>query len=275
MFSRYRDSRKVCIFGSARCPESNPNYELTMAVSRLITEHGYMIITGAGNGIMEAGNRGAVMNRDFGVNIDLPFEQEPNEYIRDSNKLISFKYFFNRKLIFVKESDAALFLPGGFGTHDEAFELLTLIQTGRCAPRPLVFLNDQSGDYWNHWHTFVEQELLRNEYISEGDMNMIKIVNSPQDCLSIIDTFYKVYHSIRYQNDMAIIRLNKSLSQASLKDIRNQFENEFFQHFQYFDPYHCPYDEPNDDKPRLVFKFSKGHYGELYNLITHLNDQCA
>ena len=232
VFARYRDTRKVSVFGSARCPESNLNYQLTLETVRAITELGYMIITGAGNGIMEAGNRGAVMNRDFGVNIELPFEQEPNEYIRDSNKLVSFKYFFNRKLIFVKESDAALFFPGGFGTHDEAFELLTLIQTGRCAPRPLIFMNYDDSEYWQRWFSFVEHELLGKEYISSGDMHMIEIYSDPKECVKSIQEFYKVYHSIRYHENLAVIRLNHALDSSQFMTIRDTYEGAFFRSFR-------------------------------------------
>jgi len=273
VFAPYRDTRKVSIFGSARCEESNLNYQLAMRVAKKITELGYMVITGAGGGIMEAGNRGSVLNRDFGVNIDLPMEQDANDYIKHSNKLASFKYFFNRKLIFVKESDAAIFFPGGFGTHDEAFELLTLIQTGRCAPRPLLFMNYPKSTYWTEWFAFVRSELLDKNYISSGDMNMVKILNNEDDCVEELHRFYRHYHSIRYIDNQAIMRLNRAVDDEELKQLEVEFEPLNFHSFRYYEPFKFEADDIYPDRHRLVFDFSKHNYGDLYALIEVLNQK--
>ncbi len=271
IFAPYRDTRKVSVFGSARCLEDNLNYQLAMRVAKKVTEMGYMVITGAGGGIMEAGNRGSVLNRDFGVNIDLPMEQDANEYIRYSNKLASFKYFFNRKLIFVKESDAALFFPGGFGTHDEAFELLTLIQTGRCAPRPLIFLNYPDSTYWNEWFDFVRQELLDKSYISDCDMHMVEIVDNEDECAAFLKQFYRSYHSIRYIDDRAVMRLNRGISATELAQLESKFNKCDFHSFAYYEPFKFEPDDSYPEKHRLVFDFSKHNYGDLYALIHAVN----
>ena len=162
VFYPYRARLKVMVFGSARTPENDPNYQLTVGLSRQLVEHGYMIISGAGGGIMEAANRGTGKANSFGVNIKLPFEQGANPYIAGDPKLMQCKYFFTRKLIFIKESDATVLLPGGFGTQDEGFENLTLFQTGKTLPRPIVLLEPKEGDYWDTWLEFVDSVLIKN-----------------------------------------------------------------------------------------------------------------
>lgn len=273
LFTPYRDTRKVCIFGSARTPESNPHYQMAQDFSAQITQKGYMIITGAGPGIMEAGNRGAGTDMSFGVNIKLPFEQSANPYIAHSSKLISFKYFFNRKLTFMRESDATVLFPGGFGTHDEGFELLTLIQTGRCAPRPLLLLETPESTYWKTWYKFIKDELLGNHYISEEDMALISMPKTVEESVSVIENFYKVYHSIRYIGDLAIIRLNRGLTNSQLNTINREFSDLSTDGtYSLYDPHAIESDSDTyPEQYRLVFHFDKIRYGRLYQLILTLN----
>ncbi len=273
LFGPFRDVRKVCIFGSARTPETDPNYQMAQDFAHKITQKGFMVITGAGPGIMEAGNRGSESDMSFGVNIRLPFEQEPNPYIAHSTKLISFKYFFNRKLTFMRESDATILFPGGFGTHDEGFELLTLLQTGRCAPRPLLLLADETSTYWKSWQQFIEKELLNHGYISSEDMSLFLAPRTVDDCVSCILEFYRVYHSIRYIQDSAIIRLNQTVSHTYLSTTMATFSDLLLDgHYTLYSPGEYAQDtEDFYDKYRLVFKFDKMRYSRLFQLIMALN----
>ena len=171
VFSGYRDRRKIAIFGSARCKANSKEYRMAEAFSRKMAKKNFLIITGSGPGIMEAGNKGAGKASSFGVNIRVPFEQKPNKYIAGDAKLINFKYFFTRKLIFIKESDATVLFPGGFGTLDEGFEAITLFQTGKCRPRPILMLEPEGCTYWKEWISFVKTQMLRTCYISKDDLN--------------------------------------------------------------------------------------------------------
>ncbi|MFA6356216.1 MAG: LOG family protein, partial [Candidatus Omnitrophota bacterium] len=172
IFSPYRHVKKAVIFGSARSKPSSPEYKMAEEFARKMTGKGYMIVTGGGPGVMEAGNKGANMGMEFALNIRLPFEQKPNPYIYEKQKIISFKYFFTRKLIFIKETDATVLFPGGFGTNDEGFEMLTLIQTGKSKPRPILMMEPEGSTYWAVWRRFVNNELLRNGFIEKEDMSL-------------------------------------------------------------------------------------------------------
>jgi uncharacterized protein (TIGR00730 family) len=273
LFSPYRDIRKVCLFGSARTPEDDPNYILAHRYSELITQKGWMVITGAGPGIMEAGNKGALPDTSFGVNINLPFEQHPNPYIANSSKLTSFKYFFNRKVSFLRESDATVLFPGGFGTHDEGFEVLTLLQTGRCAPRPLILVAHENDPYWEKWVNFIQTELCDPGYISPEDMHLFTRTDSAEEAVQQTQDFYRVFHSIRYFNDMAVIRLNQRLTASDLKAINSQFKDLCTDgQFELSDPDQFTLDRNDfNDKNRLIFKFDKMSYGRLCGLIRFIN----
>jgi uncharacterized protein (TIGR00730 family) len=239
-----------------------------------ITELGYDIITGAGPGIMEAGNKGAKNNSDFGLNILLPFEQIANPYIRDSERLINFKYFFTRKLIFIKESQASIIFPGGFGTHDELFEVLTLIQTGRCAPRPIILIANPASNYWERWNTYVKNQLCDRHYISDDNLDLYEITDNVDTAIKHILDYYQVYHSIRYADNYAIIRINKHISQATLDHLSDKFSSiiisgKIEQHnLSEIDNDYDIYPE----KPRLIFKFDQEGYGEINQLILTLNE---
>jgi uncharacterized protein (TIGR00730 family) len=272
-FLPYRDVRKVCLFGSARTAENNMNFILAEKFSELITQKGYMLITGAGNGIMEAGNKGSEKNMSFGVNIRLPFEQDANPYIVNDPKLVSFNYFFNRKVTFVKESDATVIFPGGFGTHDECFEVLTLLQTGRAMPRPVVLFAEPKSDYWVKWKDYIVVELMKKGYISEDDLNLFTIRNNVDEAIEDIISFYKVYHSIEYYDDITVMRLNRELNQTEIKELNNIFKDLLIDgEFQMKTSDQIKEDTGEfPDKPRLVFSFNKLSYGRLIRLINHLN----
>ena len=271
-FYPYRDSRKICIFGSARTATDHPEYIMAEQFAHHITRKGFMIITGAGGGIMEAGNKGADVNKSFGVNINLPFEQEPNAYIRGDSKCISYNYFFNRKLTFIKESDGVVLCPGGFGTHDECFEVLTLIQTGRCSPRPIVLLSQPGNTYWTDWISFIQHQLVEKEYVSGRDISLFHLSHSANDAAGYISQFYSRYHSIRYIDNLAVIRMKKALPETALSAIPTDFPNlctdgicEQFAPGKYFKDDHFP------DKYRLVFSFNKKDYSDLIELIHFIN----
>jgi len=192
IFLPYRDIRKVVIFGSARTDKSDPCYTMTCKFAEMLTREGMMVITGAGGGIMEAANKGAGKGKSFGINIKLPFEQKHNPYIIGDEKAISFKYFFNRKLFFLKESDATVLFPGGFGTLDEGFENITLVQTGKSKPRPIILIEPPGSQYWNHWFDFVTRVLVESGFISQNDMGLFIRVNTVEKAIDEILQFYKV-----------------------------------------------------------------------------------
>ena len=274
LFKKYRHVRKVCIFGSARTPEDHPNFILAEETAKKISESNMLVITGAGPGIMEAGNKGAGIKHSFGLHIILPFEQAPNKYIDGSSNLIEYRYFFVRKLTFVKESDAIVLFPGGFGTQDEGFEVLTLIQTGKCAPRPFIVLNYEKSHYWESWLLYVKTQLMEREYISENDMKIIKVVSNPDEVVDAISHFYSNYHSLKYYNDVTCIRLNRSISKKDLTLLNKKF-NYIISSGSFELKTHDYYKEEENryiDKPRLFFDFNHKNYGCLYNLIDHINN---
>ncbi|MDP2767225.1 MAG: TIGR00730 family Rossman fold protein, partial [Candidatus Methanoperedens sp.] len=225
VFSPYRNIKKVIIFGSARSKNNSAEYKMAEELSRKLTEKGYMIVTGGGPGVMEAGNKGAGSGKDFALNIRLPFEQKPNPYIDEKEKLINFKYFFTRKLIFVKETDATALFPGGFGTLDEGFEMITLVQTGKSRPRPIVLMEPKGSTYWTSWMHFVKNQLVKKGFIHKEDLSLFTIVKTADQAVKYIEDFYRVYHSIRYVLGQAVIRLNRQISEKTLKFINKKFKD--------------------------------------------------
>jgi uncharacterized protein (TIGR00730 family) len=223
VFQPYRTRRKVSIFGSARLPAAHPLCDLTRRFARLLAEKEFMVITGAGEGIMQAANEGAGRENSFGVNILLPFEQEPNPAIIDDPKLITFKYFFTRKLFFARESHASAVFPGGFGTHDEIFEILTLLQTGKNNPHPVVLLDLPGGTYWKKWEQFVREDMLANQLISPEDLGLFRIVDSAEDAVAEIEGFYRNYHSSRFVKDRLVLRLLFPLTPGQVDQLNEQF----------------------------------------------------
>jgi uncharacterized protein (TIGR00730 family) len=273
VFAPFRDVLKVCLFGSARTLETDENYQMAEVISRKLTRKGFMVITGAGGGIMEAGNKGSEVNMSFGVNINLPFEQQANKYIINDTKLIEFQYFFNRKVTFVKESDAAVIFPGGFGTHDECFELLTLLQTGRCSPRPVILMEKPGYNYWKKWLAFVKDQLLANGFIAKEDLNLFSIHSDVDIAVAEIMNFYQNYHSIAYSDELTALRLNNSPTASVLKQMNEKFKTLLEDgEFKIFSAKELTWDNKEfPNKKRLVFKFDRLKVGHLIGLIKFIN----
>lgn len=273
IFAPYRDVKKVIIFGSARSKASSAEYKMAEEFTRSLTEKGYMIVTGAGSGVMEAGNKGAKKGKEFGLNIRLPFENKPNPYIDEKDKIINFKYFFTRKLIFIKETAATALFPGGFGTHDEGFEMLTLVQTGKARPRPIVLMEPKGSTYWRAWKHFVNNELLKNKYINKEDLNLFHIAKSVDEAIKYIDDFYKIYHSIRYVSGKTVLRINRNISAKTLNLINKRFKDILTSGRIMLSP---PLKEEihrgeYPDLPRLVMNFNMRDYGRLSQMISVIN----
>lgn len=275
IFQGYRERPKVSIFGSARTQPDDPNYQLAVRFSKRLVEQGYMVITGGADGIMRAAQEGAGREHSFGVNIMLPFEQGPNKVIADDPKLVTFKYFFTRKLMFVKESQAAALFPGGFGTHDEGFEVLTLVQTGKSQPQPILCLQAPGCDYWSHWSDFISEQLLSRHLISPEDLSLFKIVESDDAAILEIERFYRIYHSIRYVEPSLVIRLKQRLSEATMAAINDEFADLLVEgRFVQQGPLPEEFDEPAaKDLPRLVFHSNRRSAGRLRQLIDRINTQ--
>ena len=216
VFSRYRGVRKVTMFGSARVKPDAPPYRMARSLGERLAQQGYMVITGGGGGIMQAGNEGAGPEHSFGVNISLPFETKTNHILQGSPRSINYMYFFNRKVAFIKEADAVALFPGGFGTLDEAMEVLTLVQTGKRTPLPLVLVDEPDGTYWSHWKRYVETELAARGYISRDDFSLFDLVQSVDDAVAIIDRFYRRYHSLRLVGERLVLRLTSTLPEENV-----------------------------------------------------------
>jgi uncharacterized protein (TIGR00730 family) len=274
IFHGYRNRQKVSIFGSARTLSDDPNYQLAYQFAQAIVREGFMVITGGADGIMRAAQEGAGRENSFGVNIMLPFEQGPNSTIADDPKLITFKYFFTRKLMFQKEANAIALFPGGFGTHDEGFEILTLAQTGKSDPQPIICLQAPGCDYWDDWSAFVTRQLLKRKLINEEDMSLFSIVNSPEAAVSQILRFYRRYHSMRFVGRELAMRLKQSITPEQLEQLRDQFADLLSDGtFELRGPLAEELDEPAlRDLPRLVFNFNRRSTGRLRQLIGHLNE---
>lgn len=272
IFSRYRDVPKVTIWGSSRISSSAPEYKMALEFSKKISKLGYMIITGGGGGVMEAGNRGAG-DKGFAVNIILPNIQEVNPFVLKGEKLIHFKYFFTRKLIFVKESDATVLFPGGFGTNDEAFEILTLFQTGKSMPRPIILVNAPKMTYWKTWLKFIEKEMLKRNFILKEHLKLFKVVNSVQEAIDEIVNFYRIYHSIRFVGPLTVLRLNKSLPESKVKELNKKFKDILIEgKIQPSGPTTIEKEQKDFiDLPRLVMKFDRHSYGRLNEMIRSIN----
>jgi uncharacterized protein (TIGR00730 family) len=274
VFAPYRQVRKVSCFGSARTPATAPAYRTAKEFSRQIADRGYMVITGGGDGIMRACQEGAGRERSFGANIRLPFEQEPNEFISNDPKLVTFRYFFTRKLIFVKEADAVVLFPGGFGTHDEGYEVLTLVQTGKGRPLPIVFVDSPRGTFWKTWERYVHDHLLRAKLISPDDLSLFKVTTSVEEAVEEIVGFYRVYHSSRLVGRDFVIRLAHAVPAALVQHLTRDFADildgsEIVQSGALPDEHE---QEPElDALPRLVCRMVHGRAGRLRQLIDRLN----
>ncbi len=271
VFAPYAETRKISIFGSSRTPESHPDYRQAVRFARKIRKAGWMVITGAGDGIMKAGHGGAGPEASFGVAIRLPFEQRTNEFIKADAKLVSFRYFFTRKLMFMKEASAVALFPGGFGTQDEGFEALTLIQTGKAPVVPIIMLEQPGGTYWPQWRSYVAAELLRNGMIDREDMNLFRYTDDVDVAVREVVQFYRVYHSMRYVGDDLVLRLKRPLSSATVQRLNEEFAplltSGTIEQCAALPEENGEY----PDMPRLKLRFDRRSSGRLRRLIDALN----
>jgi len=274
VFAPYRHLRKVSAFGSARTGETSGEYRMAFDFGRKIREHGFMVLTGAGSGIMEAVQRGAGRDGGFGLNIRLPMEQQANSTMKGDAKLITFKYFFTRKLMFVKETSAIVCFPGGFGTMDETFEALTLMQTGKSYVIPVVLVQSPEDDYWQSWDAFIRRHMVDRGKISPEDTRLYHITESVDAAVDEVVTFYRVYHSMRYVGRSTVFRLNHLISESLIHRLTEEFsdildEGEFHLH-----PGPLP-EETGDGElaslPRLVFPFNRQNMGRLREVVDRIN----
>jgi uncharacterized protein (TIGR00730 family) len=271
VFADYLEPHKVSIFGSARTKPGHPDYEVTVEFSKLMAAAGWLVITGAGDGIMKAGHEGPGREASFGLAIRLPFETTANEVIKGDSKLINFRYFFTRKLMFLSQCEAVVALPGGFGTQDELFECLTLVQTGKSAMIPMVLLEHPGGDYWKHWDNYVRRSLLDNAMISPEDLNLFHITRDPQEAVEHILRFYRNYHSSRYYRDDLIIRLNRPLKEGDIDRLNHEFSAIVKSGVI---AQRGPYDIEDDhlELPRIAFTHSRRDFGMVRRMIDRINE---
>jgi uncharacterized protein (TIGR00730 family) len=273
VFAPYRHRRKVTVFGSARLPLEHPACQAAVAFGKRMADAHFMVITGAASGIMEAGHVGAGRDASVGINILLPFEQSANPIIAGDAKLMHLKYFFTRKLLFVKESDAIALFPGGFGTQDEGFEVLTLIQTGKSHLFPVIMVDEPGGDYWKEWHDYIQNVLLRRDLISPSDLALYKVTDSVDEAVAEVLSFYRVYHSMRYVGDELVLRIQKTLGVDLLEKLRVDFADIVVRGT--IEQSAALAAEANDhhvaEMPRLRFKFDRRHLGRLRMMIDTIN----
>jgi len=277
MFAPYKQHQKVAIFGSARTAADDPLYELTVGLARTLADHGWMAVTGAGPGIMQAGMEGAGREMSIGVSIRLPFESGANSIIAGDEKHVSMKYFFTRKLMLIKESQAFVCMPGGFGTLDEMFELLTLTQTGKGVPVPIVLLDAPGDPFWEGVDTFVREQLIARGLVSADDIDLYTITNDCDEAARIITSFYANYDSLRFVGDNLVIRLRQGPTDDQLVAL-----NERFGHLassgmiERAEPFRLERrDDDKVDLDRVAFKFAKRGYSDLVAMIRELNTYVA
>jgi uncharacterized protein (TIGR00730 family) len=273
VFTPYRKNRKVTVFGSARTLPDEPAYEEAVKLGHAMAEAGWLVVTGAASGIMEAGHRGAGREHSMGLNIMLPFEQQANPIILGDPKLVHMKYFFTRKLMFVKECDAVVCLPGGFGTLDEAMEVITLLQTGKRDMVPVVLLDPPGGSYWTGLVDFIKQHLLKGKMISPEDLSLFKVCDDYRAAVEEVLQFFRVYHSMRYVKQNLVIRLLEPLHPLLLDGINREFGDILSSgDFQQTAALQLERDETDlAHMPRLVFHFNRRSFGRLRQMIDAIN----
>jgi uncharacterized protein (TIGR00730 family) len=273
LFAPYADKRKVTIFGSARTQPTKLEYQQAAEFGKKIAEAGFMVITGAGGGIMQAGHEGAGPELSFGANIRLPWEQSANPVIREDKKLVTFKYFFTRKLIFIRHSDAIVLFPGGFGTMDEGYEALTLMQTGKSQLMPLVLVDRPGGTYWKTWDKHIREHLLRDQLISPDDLNLYHITDNSDEAVKIITRFYRNFVSSRFVKDLFVIRLKHAPTASAIEAMNEDFADLIVgPKIQSISA--TPEEVEDDDNvalPRIAFGFNRRDYGRLRQLYDVLN----
>lgn len=270
VFAKFKEPHKVTIFGSARTPEAHPDYAAAVEFSRLMRDAGWMAITGAGMGIMKAGHVGPGREQSFGVAIRLPFETNANEIISGDEKLIHFRYFFTRKLMFLSQAEAVVLYPGGFGTMDEGYETLTLVQTGKATMMPIVCLEGKDNGYWKDWDQTNRRLLLERKLISPEDTSLYYLAKDEADARDHIVNFYRVYHSSRYVRDDLVIRLKGTLAPADVDTLNAEFGDLVKSGVMRMSP---ALDAEDDHRqlPRLVFHHNRSKYGRLRMFLDRIN----
>lgn len=275
VFSPYRDRTKVTVFGSARMAVDHPGYGLAQLFGQRIAERGWMIISGAGPGIMTAAVEGAGAQNSLGVNIVLPAEQKATPLLEGNAKLATFRYFFTRKLFFMKESDAFVLLPGGFGTLDETFELLTLVQTGKSYPTPIVLLDPPGSTYWETWRNFVEQGLHADGLINEADLGLFMHTHDVDEAVNFVCHFYSTFHSLRFVGQRLVLRLVRPLDPEHLATLAAEFADIIVgqggvEAIEATEPERR--DEDNVDLARIALRFNGRSFARLHAMIRRIND---
>jgi len=275
VFAPYHEFKKICVFGSARTRPPAPIYECAQEFTRLMTEAKYMTITGAGDGIMAAAQEGAGAEQSFGLNILLPFEQQANAVIRNDPKLVTFRYFFTRKLMFLRNASAVAVFPGGFGTLDEGLEVLTLMQTGKARLIPMVLIDQPGGTFWKSFVHYVSEHLMGDKLISPEDFHLFKLTSSLTEARDEIVRFYSNFHSYRFVGPYLVIRLQRALSEEKVVSLKKEFLSIFNPPGEIFQRDALP-QEANEPEiahlPRLCFTFNRIHFGFLRLFIDRLNE---
>ena len=271
VFAPWAHVRKVAIFGSARTDPDHPDWDQARRFAERIVSAGWMVITGAGDGIMGAAQGGAGRAASFGVNIRLPFEQHANPVIAGDEKLINFRYFFSRKLAFVKNSHAIALFPGGFGTHDEGFEALTLIQTGKSEMLPVVFVDSPGGSYWRDWQEYLHSHLLSRRLISEEDLALFKVTDDVDEAVREVTGFYRNYHSSRYVRDWLVIRVREAPDAEELAALNDEFADVLAEGAIEVRGALPEEGGEADPFPRVLLRFDRKQMGRLRQLVDRLN----
>ncbi len=271
VFAEYGSIPKISIFGSARTPAEHPDYRCAVEFSSLMAQRGWLVITGAGDGIMKAGHEGPGAEGSFGLAIRLPFETTANSVIAGDSKLMHFRYFFTRKLMFLSQAQAITAFPGGFGTQDELLEALTLIQTGKSAIIPVVLIEGADSDYWQQWEAYVREEFLKGGFISPEDTSLYHLARDPQDAADHVTRFYANYHSSRYVGSDLVIRIRRPLTDGQLVQLNMDFarlvQTGHIRQRPAFDV-----EGEFLDLPRIAFHHTRRSFGTVRRLIDRLND---
>ncbi len=275
IFNPYRGTRKISIFGSARTPESDPDYAMCKAFSRIVSAAGWMVITGAGDGIMKAGHEGPELEKCFGLRIRLPFEAAANTLIEGDPKLVNFRYFFTRKLMFMAHSDAVAAFPGGFGTQDELFEALTLVQTGKSNLVPIVLLEHPGGGYWSSWESGIVAKLREKHLISPEDTKLYSIHDNAQAASDEVERFYRRYHSMRYVGTDLVLRLHWQLTPSELERLEAIYAPLFVASGRIRTTEPLPGEDEHLELPRIAFRFDRKHWGHLRSFLNEINSAPA
>lgn len=275
VFTPYRKNRKVTVFGSARTQPEAEEWKQAELFGKLMAEEGWMVVTGAGGGIMEAAHVGSGREMAMGLNILLPFEQEANPIIAGDDKLVNLKYFFTRKLLFVKEVHAVVSCPGGFGTQDEAFETLTLVQTGKRDLMPMVFLDKPGGTYWSGWMDYIKTELLEKGMISPGDMSLFKVTDNAEEAVDEVLDFYSAYNSMRFIRDKLVLRLHYKPSETLIERLNDEFSDVLASgKIELCEAHKLEADDEHlRDLPRISFDFNRRAVGRLREMVDLLNEE--